>query len=433
MAPHPMFRDRQDAGRRLGSSLARYRGASPIVLGLPRGGVAVAYEVACALGAPLDVWVVRKLGAPIQPELGMGAVAEGGEVLLDETTVQLAGATKQEVDALVARKSAEVETLCRLYRGDRPGPELRGRTVILVDDGIATGGTARSALRAIWRREPKKVVIATPVAGEDIVASLENEADDVVCLAPVQNLFAIGFWYEDFSPVSDQQVIAWLDRARCRSAVDQPPEGARSLSIETPAAVLAGDLDMPQGARALVLLPHGSGGGGRSSPCNQLVARRLQRARFATLLLDLSTDRFDLLARRLVGATDWVQTQPELRGLRLGYFGARNAAAAALVAAAQRPNLVGAVVSRGGRPDLAERALPRVRAPTLFIVGGLDADVLQLNRESLELVSAPKKLEIVSGATHSFEEPGALDRVADLAVEWFARHLAAPTGVEAHP
>jgi putative phosphoribosyl transferase len=171
---------------------------------------------------------------------------------------------------------------------------------------------------------------------------------------------------------------------------------------------------------------------------NRFVARRLQRAGLATLLFDLLTEeeevidemdarfRFDipLLARRLVGTTDWALDQPELRPLRIGYFGASTGAAAALVAAAERPSIVEAVVSRGGRPDLAESALGRVRAPTLFIVGGLDANVLQLNRESMQQMRAPACLEIVHDATHLFEEEGALERVADLASEWFELHLA---------
>jgi putative phosphoribosyl transferase len=177
---------------------------------------------------------------------------------------------------------------------------------------------------------------------------------------------------------------------------------------------------------------------------NRLVAERLHRAGLATLLFDLITQaeealdtidhryRFDVdrLARRLVGATDWAVLQPETIGLPTGYFGASTGAAVALVAAAQRCGLVRAIVSRGGRVELAEHALVRVRAPTLLVVGGLDADVLRLNREVYDVLLAPKRLEIVPGATHLFEEPGALARVADLAGEWFERHLASQ-GLEA--
>ena len=199
---------------------------------------------------------------------------------------------------------------------------------------------------------------------------------------------------------------------------------------------LEGDLSLPEGARGLVLFAHGSGSS-RYSPRNRYVARLLNEAKLATLLVDLLTSeeeaidlrtahlRFDigLLAERLVGATDWLAQHPDTRHLPVGYFGASTGAAAALVAAAERPHVVGAVVSRGGRPDLAGPALTRVRAPTLLIVGGDDVPVLELNREALAQLRCEKRLVIVPGATHLFEEPGALDQVARLAREWFERHL----------
>jgi dienelactone hydrolase len=201
---------------------------------------------------------------------------------------------------------------------------------------------------------------------------------------------------------------------------------------------LEGNLARPEDARGVVLFAHGSGSS-RLSPRNRHVARVLNEAALATLLVDLLTPeeeaidartahlRFDisLLAQRLVAATDWLADHPDTRGLRVGYFGASTGAAAALVAAAVRAAAVGAVVSRGGRPDLAGRALALVRAPTLLIVGSRDEQVLELNREAFAQLTCEKRLEIVPGATHLFEEPGALDRVALLARDWFARHLTA--------
>ena len=200
---------------------------------------------------------------------------------------------------------------------------------------------------------------------------------------------------------------------------------------------LEGNLTIPEGSQGIVLFAHGSGSS-RHSPRNQYVARVLGTAGNATLLIDLLTEeeeaidletrhlRFDvnLLATRLVGATDWLEQNPETRGLRIGYFGASTGAGAALVAASVRPHLIGAVVSRGGRPDLAGSALSRVQAPTLIIVGGNDLPVIDLNREALrQLHTSEKKLVIIPGATHLFEEPGALEQVAELAAEWFARYL----------
>jgi putative phosphoribosyl transferase len=210
----------------------------------------------------------------------------------------------------------------------------------------------------------------------------------------------------------------------------------RSVKVSTGPIVLEGNLGIPDDARGIVLFAHGSGSG-RHSPRNRYVARRLRQANLATLLIDLLTAeeetidlqtrhlRFDigLLAGRLVGATDWLTQNPDTRTLRVGYFGASTGVGAALVAAAECPELVAAVVSRGGRPDLAGQALPRVAAPTLLIVGENDLPVIGMNREALEQLRTEKKLEIVPGATHLFEEPGTLEEVARLAAEWFVRYL----------
>ena len=216
----------------------------------------------------------------------------------------------------------------------------------------------------------------------------------------------------------------------------QDQRESRPVIVATDSADLAGDLAVPEGARGIVVFAHGSGSS-RLSPRNQFVARELRGARLATLLFDLLTAeedevdevtreyRFDidLLARRLVGATDWLAEQPEAQELKIGYFGASTGSAAALMAAAERPTLVRAIVSRGGRPDLAAPALPRVLAPTLLIVGGNDEQVLDMNKKAMAQMRAQKELAIVEGATHLFEEPGALEEVARLARGWFARHL----------
>ena len=208
------------------------------------------------------------------------------------------------------------------------------------------------------------------------------------------------------------------------------------VQVPAGAATLDGNLGVPAGARGIVLFAHGSGSS-RHSPRNRYVAGVLREAGLATLLMDLLTAdeeaidlqtqrlRFDisLLADRLVGATDWLAQNPNTRDLRIGYFGASTGAAAALVAAAERPNAVGAIVSRGGRPDLAGAALARVRAPTLLIVGGHDIPVIGMNQEAMAQLHVETKLEIVPGATHLFEEPGALEEVARLAREWLARYL----------
>ena len=210
----------------------------------------------------------------------------------------------------------------------------------------------------------------------------------------------------------------------------------RPVQIPLDGEVLEGDLAVPTGPRGLVVFAHGSGSS-RFSPRNRFVAERLQQVQFATLLLDLLTPeeeredqrtgrlRFDipLLTERVLRAVDWVAAHPELRDLRVGLFGASTGAAAALRAAAAAPDRVAAVVSRGGRPDLALEALPRVQAPTLLIVGGADEPVLRLNQQAAALLACHHRLEVIPGAGHLFEEPGALEQVAQLAADWFARYL----------
>jgi putative phosphoribosyl transferase len=223
--------------------------------------------------------------------------------------------------------------------------------------------------------------------------------------------------------------------------MDRPTQShseALEVSVTTGSVMLEGNLTLPKDARTIVLFVHGSGSS-RHSPRNRYVAQLLNEAKLATLLVDLLTPdeeaidlrtmqiRFDidLLAERLIGVTDWLTEHRDTRHLRLGYFGASTGAAAALVAAATRPKVVGAVVSRGGRPDLAGPALEHVRAPTLLIVGGNDLQVIDLNRWAFAQLRCEKQLAIVPGATHLFEEPGALDEVARLAREWFVRYLSA--------
>ncbi len=208
------FEDREDAGRQLAERLARYGDESPIVLALPRGGVPVGYAIARALKAPLDVFIARKLGAPGRRELGIGAVAQGGVRVLSEHTIQALGIPEEYIEQVAAEETAEIERRLRLLRGDRPEPEIRGRTVILVDDGIATGVTAWAAIRALRRRAPRRLVLAVPVCAPQTAEAIRPEVDDLVCLKAPSNLMAIGFWYRDFEQVSDEEVIELLEDAR---------------------------------------------------------------------------------------------------------------------------------------------------------------------------------------------------------------------------
>jgi putative phosphoribosyl transferase len=449
------FRDRVEAGQRLARELAEYVDRRDVlVLALPRGGVPVAYQVARALRAPLEVFVVRKLGLPTQPELAMGAIASGGVRVLDRDVMREFGVSEAELAAVTAAEARELVRRERRYRAGRPVPDVRGKTVILVDDGLATGATMYAAAAALRTQGPARLVVAVPVSSLETCDAFRDVVDDIVCAVTPEPFHSVGLWYEDFSQTTDREVHdllaqaasaqpgaapGWVAQGTPASRVGRGRMEERIVQVAVDPVTLEGSLAVPPDARGIVLFAHGSGSS-RHSPRNRLVAEELRKGGLATLLVDLLTAdeevtdartrhlRFDieLLAQRLVGAIDWLDGQPETGGLRVGLFGASTGGGAALVAAAERPLAVAAVVSRGGRPDLAGDALPLVRAPTLLVVGEYDEPVIELNERARARMRAPVRLEIVPWATHLFEEPGALEKVSRLARDWFSRHLAAP-------
>ncbi|MGB9792126.1 MAG: phosphoribosyltransferase [Thermacetogeniaceae bacterium] len=212
-----LFQDRKSAGRLLAERLLKYRGEDVLVLGVPRGGVIVAAEVAKALGAPLDVIISRKIGAPFNPELALGAVAPDGTVLYDERLLNVFGLRKEDLQGEVERQLEEIARRQRLYRGGREPLRYEGRTVIVVDDGIARGFTLRAALRSIRDQRPKKLVLAVPVAPPETVDKLSCEADEVICLETPREFYAVGQFYCDFRQTSDQEVIEALLHNRASS------------------------------------------------------------------------------------------------------------------------------------------------------------------------------------------------------------------------
>ncbi len=210
----PLYRDRTEAGRKLGEELHN-RGidSDSVVLALPRGGVPVAYEVAEILGAPLDVFVIRKLGVPGHEELAMGAIASGGTRVLNEEVTRGLHIPGQVIDAIAAQEQRELEARQRAYRDDEPPPDVRGRTVVLVDDGLATGSTMRAAIAALRARGPARIVVAVPIASPATCSELSYEADEVVCAETREPFYAVGFWYQDFSQTTDQEVRDLLRQA----------------------------------------------------------------------------------------------------------------------------------------------------------------------------------------------------------------------------
>jgi len=445
-----VFADRDDAGRQLAAQLGHLRGEPVVVLGLPRGGVPVAFQVAQELGAPLDVVMVRKLGVPFQPELAMGAVGEGGVRIINHQIVREAQVPADELVAIQEREQAALEARAARYRASWPRQPLSGRVAVIVDDGIATGSTARAACQVARAHGAARVVLAVPLAPPGWEERIGEDADEMVCVSTPAGFFAIGEFYMSFPQVSDDEVIACLRRAappqvaapasvpRARGGAGlvtggDPTAPGEQVAPQAGAIRLAGWLVLPDGAAEIVVFAHGSGSS-RHSVRNQYVASVLNDAGLGTLLFDLLTseeevDRsnvFDvgLLAGRLAAVVGWLRAQPRTADAAIGYFGASTGAAAALWAAAEPGADVAAVVSRGGRPDLARPRLAAVAAPTLLIVGGHDEVVLDLNRRAQAELRCENDLAVVPGASHLFEEPGTLDAVARLARDWFTSHLA---------
>lgn len=431
------FLDRADAGRRLASLLASHLtiepGAGTVVLGLPRGGIPVAFEIARWLDVPLDVILVRKVGLPAQPELAMGAIGEDGVRIVNDDVVEAEHISEPEFAEVEDRERAELGRRADRYRAGHPRVLLTGRTAIVVDDGIATGSTARAACQVARAHGAARVVLAVPVAPQASLDALASSADEVLAAETPEPFLAIGQWYQDFAQTGDAEVVELLrqsGKGQGSPAAAGPVD--RDVIVMAGPVPLPGRLTVPAGARGVVVFAHGSGSS-RNSPRNMFVAGALHVIGLGSLQFDLLTpeeeaDRanvFDvgLLASRLSAATTWLRGQPGLQEVPVGYFGASTGAAAALRAAAGPGSGIAAVVSRGGRPDLAGAALGAVRAPTLFLVGGLDDRVLELNEAARAQLRGDSQLVVIPGAGHLFAEPGTLEQVASRARDWFAHYL----------
>lgn len=447
---HIVFSDRSDAGKQLAQRLVDLRGLDVVVLGLPRGGVPVAFEVAKQLEAPLDVIVVRKLGVPFQPEVAMGAIAEGGFEVLDQDLIARAGVSSDQVDRVRKHEREVLEKRLARFRRGRELVDLSGRVAVIVDDGLATGATARVACDAARHLGAEQVILAVPVAAPRSLAHIE--ADRIVFVSAPTDFMAVGFHYDDFFPTTDEEVISLLDAASKnyaqlkRSTVTTSTTSTSGIDeddcdidceIPSDGVVLQGHLHLPANPRGVVVFAHGSGSS-RHSARNRYVASVLYDVGLGTLLLDLLTTgeerdpskvfNIELLARRLSGAVRWLKKRPDAQGARIGLFGASTGAGAALWAATDCELEIAAIVSRGGRPDLALDRLHLVVAPTLLIVGGEDHQVLEFNHRAASMLHCFHQVVVVPGATHLFEEPGTLAEAALLARDWFVRYLSPPVG-----
>lgn len=415
------FKNRQDAGLHLAQRLSSQNWSNACVLGLPRGGIPVAIEVAKKLALPLDLLIVKKIGAPLQPEYAIGAIAEDDKPLWNPEAFDFVPTTPEEKELLVAPLRRKIQHQRDLWR-PHPRVNLEGKNIILVDDGLATGFTMKAAIHFLRTKNVAAIVVAVPVAPLSIKTEIQALCDQLIVLKTPTVFSAVGEWYENFSQVEDDTVTELLHH------YDELLPLEKMIAIPTPKGPLDGHLYRPAKPRGLVLFAHGSGSSHRS-PRNQKVAQSLNKIGFATLLFDLLTlteeshrtnvFNIDLLSERLLMATDWARRQPEVAGLAIAYFGASTGAAAALVAAAKDQSIV-SVISRGGRPDLAVDHFKDIQCPTLLIVGGEDKDVLHLNRES-KLRLRNSSLVVIPGATHLFEEPGTMDQVVQQVSTWLLR------------
>src|SRR5271165_6322477 len=289
------FGDRVDAGRKVAQRVESFRGQDVVVLGLPRGGVPVAFEVAKALRAPLDVLVVRKLGVPFQPELAFGAIGEGGVRVINDSVVRDAHLSDKGIAAVENEQRTELQRRAERFRRGHDRIPVAGRTAVIVDDGVATGATAKAACQVARAQGASKVVLAVPISGRDIFARFSGYADEVVCLHTPRFFFAVGQGYCNFTQTSDDEVVALLDRARegfrepeAAATPGDPPIRDEEVRVSAGPVSLAGHLTLPEQPVGAVVFAHGSGSS-RHSPRNRYVADVLNTAGLATLLFDLLT------------------------------------------------------------------------------------------------------------------------------------------------
>jgi putative phosphoribosyl transferase len=462
--PRATFRDRAAAGRVLAQPLAAYaRQPGVIVLGLARGGVPVAREVADVLRVPVGVVVARKVGVPGIEEVALGAVAEGSHRVIADTVAWYLGVPSRIVDRLAARERAELERSVARYKLGLASFDLSGRTVIVVDDGLATGATMRAAIRSVRDRRPARVIAAVPVASRPAAAEVQQEVDELVVVVMPPRFNTVSASYENYSPVSDEDVLTLVGQPRRRispsvldisdrlgsalTRADGPARDTeRTVGIPAFDATVVGELGVPRlvrspkrwersaGVRGLVILSN-TGGGGRNSYIERYFAGRLRLSGYATLRLDLLTReeqladetdafrRFDLqrTAARLACACEWAESEGVAGAHRTILAAAGAGAGTALVTASRRPGRIFAVVARGGRVDLATEVLAGVEASVLLIAGADDPVAIRRNSDAVERLHHGAVSIQVPRAGGTFEEPGALGAMAEHAVGWLDR------------
>lgn len=417
------FENREMAGKLLAERLMKYQKLEPVILALPRGGVPVAFQIAARFHAPLDVIIVKKIGAPGHEEFAIGAIAEDEIPILNQEIIKQYNYNPDEIENIIVNRISENRRRSKIYREKHSKISLEGRSVIIVDDGLATGSTMLAAIQWLRTQKIKKIIVSVPVSSKDAAEEIKKKCDEFLSLITPSEFWSVGMWYNDFAQVNDEEVIDYLLK---QTHISESIK--RDIWIEDALVMLQGEISIPINCKGLILFAHG-GGSSHKSPRNIFVSKALNEAGFGTLLFDLLTyneslDRknvfdIELMSKRLKVATDWAKRNyPDLP---IGYFGASTGAAAALGAACDRLDIF-AIVSRGGRPDLALESLSKVYAPTLLIVGSEDAQVIPLNQLAKEkLINS--QMVLIPDAGHLFEGPGMLEQVVEYAVNWFSNGL----------
>jgi predicted phosphoribosyltransferase/predicted alpha/beta-hydrolase family hydrolase len=418
------FRDREDAGDQLAAVLRKRGFIAPVVLGIPRGGVPVAASVARALGGSLGVVVARKLGAPYQPELAIGAVTADGVTWINESVARETGAGPEYIRRETAAQVVEARRREEAFDGHRR-PAVSGRAVILVDDGVATGATALAAARSLRAAGARPLVIAVPVAPPATIALLEQEADEVVCLRVEEDFWAIGEFYRDFSPVEDSRVRELLDSFSAGT-------GTREARVTRDGVQLAVRLRLPGHLPAPVtVFVHGLGSS-KESPRNVVIAERLVDMGAGALLFDLSghgesspdpRESVDAYVDDLAAIDAWVRAQSGVEAARVAIAGSSLGAVVALRAVLDGRVKPAALVLRA--PPAEPGEFRGLTTPTLLLVGSRDSLLEQATAAAR--VSPAIELRVVEGASHLFEEPGTLEEAANITTSWLCHQLTGAT------
>lgn len=411
------FDNRIEAARLLVTLLKDLKHQRPLILAIPRGAVPMAKIIWEELGGDLDLALVRKIPHPYQPEYAIGSVSESGDIIMDRSD----GLTPEEMEEAAWQEIRHLQSRRHLYLGHNKPISAHDRTVIVVDDGIATGSTMAAAVRSLKAQGASRIIVAAPVASASAVRRLEAEGAEVRVYLVPEYFGAVSYFYNNFDQISDSEVGEFF---RVRSVhVEIPTEHQKYRAI----------LGIPVAPRGVVLFAQASDRA-HLSPRNQFLAETLNRQGLATVLVDLFTEEEALdpaysrdiktLSERLLHWTAWIDERVEFRHLPLGYLGTGVGAAAAVRALTLAGERVSAFVSRGGRLDLAEDFLTQVQVPALLLVGSEDHPIIELNQQALRKMNGEKRLEIIQGASHLFEEPGTLDQVAFLTANWFHRCFA---------